>query len=317
MAWYDDPCDMVADKELFMIYTVTFNPSIDYMIRVKDFKAGQINRTDFESFLPGGKGINVSVVLKNLGFESTALGFIAGFTGKEIESCLDSMGISSQFIEVEHGYSRINVKLKSDEETEINGQGPLISKLDMDELFRRLDVLKNGDTLVISGDIPNTLPNNMYERILKDLCGKDIQVVVDAEKEVVKKVLPYHPFLIKLNIHELSKLFHYPIKKKTDVVFYAKKMKRRGARNILISMAGDGAVFVGEDGEILECEAPKGEIVNVAGAGDSMVAGFLAGYLDTHSMKMAFGMGVCAGSASVFSSGLATKEQVKALMEGK
>lgn len=297
-----------------MIYTVTFNPSIDYVIQVKDFKAGQINRTHFETLLPGGKGINVSIVLHNLGHESTALGFVSGFTGKEIERRLDAMGITHDFIEIEHGYSRINVKMKSNEETEINGQGPIISKPDIDKLFTQLEQLKKNDILIISGSIPQTLPNNMYERIMQQVQDKKVYTVVDSEKELLKKVLPYHPYLIKPNHHELSEIFHYPIKKKTDVVFYAKKLQRMGARNVLVSMAENGAVFVGENGDILECEAPKGKVLNSVGAGDSMIAGYIAGYLDTHELKHAFAQGVCAGSASAFSEGLATKEEIAALL---
>ncbi len=297
-----------------MIYTVTFNPAIDYIVRVKDFKAGQINRTYYENILPGGKGINVSIVLKNMGHDSTALGFMAGFTGREISDRLSEFGVASDFVEVKKGMSRINLKMKSNEETEINGQGPDIQPEDIEELYKKLDVLKEGDLLVISGSVPNTLPGDMYERIMTRLEGRGIDIVVDAEKDLLVNVLKYHPFLIKPNNHELGAIYGVELKKQDEVIPYAKKLQEEGARNVLISMAGEGAVFISEKGDIIKSPAPKGTVVNSVGAGDSMVAGFLTGYLETGDYETAFKMGLCTGSASAFSPDLATRPEVEALL---
>ena len=298
-----------------MIYTVTFNPAIDYIVRVKDFKAGQINRTYYENILPGGKGINVSIVLKNMGHDSTALGFMAGFTGREISDRLSEFGVASDFVEVKKGMSRINLKMKSNEETEINGQGPDIQPEDIEELYKKLDVLKEGDLLVISGSVPNTLPGDMYERIMTRLEGRGIDIVVDAEKDLLVNVLKYHPFLIKPNNHELGAIYGVELKKQDEVIPYAKKLQEQGARNVLITMAGEGAVFISEKGDIVKSPAPKGTVVNSVGAGDSMVAGFLTGYLETGDYETAFKMGLCTGSASAFSPDLATRPEVEALLE--
>lgn len=298
-----------------MIYTVTFNPSLDYIVRVKNFKAGTINRTYYENILAGGKGINVSIVMKNLGHESTALGFTAGFTGAEIERRLRDYGISTDFIHVKEGLTRINLKMKSDEETEINGQGPKITEEDIEALYAKLDTLKAGDILIISGSVPNTLPGDMYERIMSRLDGRGIDIVVDAEKDLLVNVLKYHPFLIKPNNHELGAIFGVELEKKDEVVPYAKKLQEMGARNVLISMAGEGAVFISEKGDVLKSEAPKGTVVNSVGAGDSMVAGFMTGYLDNGGdYEKAFKMGLCTGSASAFSPNLATRPEVEALL---
>jgi len=298
-----------------MIYTVTFNPSLDYIVRVRNFRAGQINRTYYENILPGGKGINVSIVLKNLGHDSTALGFMAGFTGKEIEARLASSGVRSDFIEVKNGMSRINLKMKSDEETEINGQGPLITEEDIEALYAKLDKLQSGDLLVISGSVPNTLPGDMYERIMSRLEGRGIDIVVDAEKDLLVNVLKYHPFLIKPNNHELGAIYGVELKKQDEVVPYAEKLQKEGARNVLISMAGEGAVFISESGEVMKSAAPKGKVVNSVGAGDSMVAGFLTGYMENAGdCEKAFRMGLCTGSASAFSPDLATRQEVEALL---
>ena len=297
-----------------MIYTVTFNPAIDYIVRVKDFKAGQINRTYYENILPGGKGINVSIVLKNMGHDSTALGFMAGFTGREISDRLSEFGVASDFVEVKKGMSRISLKMKSNEETEINGQGPDIQPEDIEELYKKLDVLKEGDLLVISGSVPNTLPGDMYERIMTRLEGRGIDIVVDAEKDLLVNVLKYHPFLIKPNNHELGAIYGVELKKQDEVIPYAKKLQEEGARNVLISMAGEGAVFISEKGDIIKSPAPKGTVVNSVGAGDSMVAGFLTGYLETGDYETAFKMGLCTGSASAFSPDLATRPEVEALL---
>lgn len=297
-----------------MIYTVTFNPSLDYIVTVDHFKAGEINRTADELIYPGGKGINVSIVLKNLGYDNTALGFMAGFTGREIQRLLEEMGVQTDFIHVSNGTSRINLKMRSDQETEINGRGPKISDGDIQLLYRQLDRLQAGDILVLSGSIPSSMPETIYMDIMKYLDGRDIAVAVDATNDLLVKVLPYHPFVIKPNNHELGEIFHTVIKTKDEVVVYAKKLQEMGARNVIVSMAGDGAVLVTENGEVYRASAPKGVLRNSVGAGDSMVAGFLAGYLRNKDYLEAFKTGVCTGSASAFSEALATKEEVEALL---
>lgn len=297
-----------------MIYTVTFNPSLDYIVSVDDFKPGCVNRTKEEIIYAGGKGINVSMVLKNLGFDSTALGFFAGFTGTEICRMLEEQGVNSDFIEVEEGISRINIKLRSNEESEINGQGPLIQEKHIQKLYEKLDKLQDGDVLVLAGSIPSVMPESMYMDIMKYLEGKDLKIVVDATKALLMNVLQYRPFVIKPNNHELGEIFGVELKEKKDVIVYAKKLREKGARNVIVSMAGNGAVFVGEDGSVYESEAPKGKVVNSVGAGDSMVAGFLAGYLQSGDYKEAFKLGVCTGSASAFSEKLATKAEVDFIM---
>ena len=297
-----------------MIYTVTFNPSLDYIVDVNNFKLGRVNRTTKEIIYAGGKGINVSMVLKNLGFDSTALGFLAGFTGKEICRLMEEQGVNADFIEVKEGLSRINLKLRSNEESEINGQGPAIKEKDIQNLYEKLDKLQYGDVLVLAGSIPSVMPQSMYMDIMKYMEEKDLNIVVDATKDLLVNVLKYHPFLVKPNNHELGEIFGVELEEKKDVIVYAKKIKEMGAKNVLVSMAGAGAVLVAEDGSIYESEAPKGKVVNSVGAGDSMVAGFLAGYLQTRDYREAFKMGVCTGSASAFSEKLATKEEVDSIM---
>jgi len=297
-----------------MIYTVTFNPSLDYIVTVENFTCGVVNRTKEEIIFPGGKGINVSLVLQNLGYESTALGFLAGFTGQEIQRLLEEKGVSTDFIPVEQGMSRINVKLRSTQESEINGQGPVIAAEDIRKLYEKLDALQNGDILVLAGSIPDVMPSSIYMDIMNYLQDKNLKVVVDATKDLLQNVLQYRPFLIKPNHHELGEIFGVTIENKEEVVTYAKKMQEKGARNVLVSMAGDGAVLVTETGEVFKAEAPKGQVVNSVGAGDSMVAGFLAGYLEHESYAEAFSMGVCTGSASAFSKELATKQEVQELL---
>jgi 1-phosphofructokinase len=298
-----------------VIYTVTFNPSLDYIVSVDHFTTGKVNRTNKEIMYPGGKGINVSLVLKNLGFQSTALGFMAGFTGQEIARLLDVQGVQSDFITVKEGISRINVKLRSDEESEINGMGPAISDADIKELYAKLDKLQDGDVLVLAGSIPSVMPSSMYMDIMKHLSDKKLDIVVDATNDLLVNVLQYHPFLIKPNNHELGEIFGVELNTRDEVVPYAKKMQERGARNVLISMAGEGAVLVTEDGQVFQSEPPKGTLMNSVGAGDSMVAGFIAGYLDSKDYEQAFYMGVCTGSASAFSEELATKDGVSALLK--
>ncbi|MCF2679246.1 1-phosphofructokinase [Faecalicatena contorta] len=296
-----------------MIYTVTFNPSLDYIVSVEDFKLGLTNRTNSELLLPGGKGINVSTVLMNLGIESTALGFVAGFTGDEIVRRLEQMGVRNGFIKIEEGFSRINLKLKSIDGTEINGQGPVIGETKVQSLMTQLDELGEGDVLFLSGSIPASMPDDAYQKIMERLDGKGVQIIVDATKDLLMNVLPHHPFLIKPNNHELGEIFGEELKSRESVVPYAKKLQEMGAKNVLISMAGEGAVLVAADGTVYEAPAPKGTLVNGVGAGDSMVAGFMAGWMEKQDYEYAFHMGVAAGSASAFSENLATKEEIQAV----
>lgn len=298
-----------------MIYTVTFNPSLDYIVSVEDFKTGIVNRTKAEKLFAGGKGINVSTVLKNLGYSNTALGFIAGFTGKEIQKLLLGKGVDTDFIEVSKGISRINVKLRSAEETEINGQGPEITEADIERLYQKLDSLKPEDILVLAGSIPDTMPPSVYRDIMKRLADKGLRIVVDATKDLLVNVLEFKPFLIKPNKHELGEIFGVELKDREEIVRYAGKLKKQGARNVLVSMAGEGAMLLSEEGKVYFSEAPKGKLINSVGAGDSMVAGFLAGFLEKEDYKEAFQMGVCTGSASAFSEELATKAEVLQLLK--
>lgn len=296
-----------------MIYTVTFNPSLDYIVTVDNFTTGRVNRTTTEFMYPGGKGINVSIVLKNLGYDNIALGFEAGFTGEEIIRRISDMGIIHDFIHVDSGLSRINIKIRSDNESEINGQGPAIEADHINKLYQRFDKLKNGDILVLAGSIPTVMPDSMYMDIMKYLKGRNIKIVVDATKDLLVNVLEYKPFLIKPNNHELGEIFGVELKTRDEVVEYAKRLQKMGAVNVLVSMAGEGAVLVAEDGSIFKTPAPKGVVKNSVGAGDSMVAGFIAGYLNSGNYVEAFKMGVCTGSASAFSDKLATKAEVEAL----
>ena len=298
-----------------MIYTVTFNPSLDYIVSVNDFQLGLTNRTDSELILPGGKGINVSTILMNLGIDSTAFGFAAGFTGEEIIREVEAMGIRSDFIKIDSGISRINLKLKNIDGTEINGSGPEISEEKIEELLRKLDILGEGDILVLAGSIPASMPADMYSTIMERLQHKNVTFIVDATKDLLINVLKYKPFLIKPNNHELGELFDVKLTTREEVIPYGKKLQKQGARNVLISMAGEGAVLVAEDGSVYEAPAPKGTLVNAVGAGDSMVAGFTAGWIEKKDYRHAFYMGVSAGSASAFSEYLATKEENMDLYE--
>ena len=293
-----------------MIYTVTFNPSLDYIVSVDDFKLGLTNRTSSELMFPGGKGINVSIVLKNLGIQSTALGFMAGFTGKEIARRLEEEGVASDFIQIEEGISRINLKLKSIDGTEINGSGPKIPKEKVEELMKRLNTMKEGDVLFLAGSIPASMPDDIYSRIMKELKDKGIMIVVDATRDLLMNVLEYRPFLIKPNNHELGEIFEVTLKTREDVIPYGRKLQEKGARNVLVSMAGEGAVLIAEDGQVFDAPAPKGKLINGVGAGDSMVAGFVAGWIEKQDYEYAFHMGVASGSASAFSENLATKEEI-------
>lgn len=297
-----------------MIYTITFNPAIDYVIHTDNIRTGEVNRTSSETYFIGGKGINVSVVLAELGVKSVALGFVAGFTGDAIENGLLRKGISTDFIKLDNGFSRINVKIKSDEETEINGQGPEISDEAIAELFRKLDSINSGDILVLAGSIPKSLDCDIYERILSYCDGKGVRFVVDASGSLLLNVLKYKPFLIKPNNHELGEMFGVKASSSAEIEKYALKLREMGARNVLVSMAGDGAVLFAEDGNTYSCGVCKGTVRNSVGAGDSMVAGFIAGIADgdySHALKL----GTACGGATAFSDDLAVKEDIDRLLK--
>lgn len=298
-----------------MIYTVTFNPSLDYIVSVDNFQLGMTNRTSSELMLPGGKGINVSTVLKNLGIRSTALGFLAGFTGEEIRRQLETLGVKTDFITLDEGLSRINLKLKSIDGTEINGNGPHIKTEHMEQLMTKLEALKQGDVLVLAGSIPSDVSDDIYEVIMQMLKDRGVMIVVDATKNLLLNVLSHHPFLIKPNNHELGEIFNVKLTIRESVVPYAKKLQEMGAQNVLVSMAGSGAVLLAADGSAYMTPAPKGELKNGVGAGDSMVAGFVAGWLEKQDYEYAFRMGVATGSASAFSEQLATAAQVQKVYE--
>ncbi|MBQ0064514.1 MAG: 1-phosphofructokinase [Firmicutes bacterium] len=293
-----------------MIYTVTLNPALDYVIQVDHFKPGQINRNKKEDIFYGGKGINVSCILNELDFKSTAFGFIAGFTGKALSDGLEKMGITSDFIPVEKGMTRINVKMKSDEETEINGMGPIIEDADFKALLAQTSKLGKGDMIIISGNIPKCMAHDTYETIIVNL-NPEVDLVVDAEKYLLMKILKFHPFLIKPNNIELAEMFDAEIKNDEDIIFYARKLQELGARNVLVSMAGDGAILVDENNGVHKLGVAKGTVVNSVGAGDSMVAGFIAGYLKSNDYEYALKLGTACGGATAFHSGLATREQIE------
>ena len=293
-----------------MIYTVTFNPAIDYVVELVSFNIGEINRTTREYMNLGGKGVNVSRVLTNLEVPNVALGFVAGFTGDALRTGLERMGVKTDFISLEEGNTRINVNIKGVEETDINARGPEIPNSAIDELFKKLDNLQSGDTLVLAGSIPTSLPNDMYERIMERLYGKGIRFVVDATRDLLVKSLKYEPFLIKPNNHELGEIFGLELTTDNEIIYYARELKKQGAKNVLVSMAGDGAILVDENDVAHKIGTPKGKVKNSVGAGDSMVAGFCAGYLEKGDYKYALRMGTAAGSASAFSESLATKQEV-------
>ena len=301
-----------------MIYTVTFNPSLDYSIRIEDFKTGELNRTSYEEVRVGGKGVNVSIVLHDLGVENVALGFIAGFTGDQIESGMQQLGCTTSFIHLPGGFSRINVKLAGQEEdlTEMNGMGPAVSKEEYEQFMLRLRrMLKDGDTLVLSGSIPASMPQDTYERILEEVDTDKICVVVDTSSSLLRHTLPYRPFLIKPNLTELSELFGRSLTEYDDIVGCAKHLQEEGARTVLVSMGGEGAILVTEEGQVFSAPAPDGDLVDSIGAGDSMVAGFLAGYMERGSMVDGFAKGIAAGSATAYKNGLATGEEITAVAQ--
>lgn len=297
-----------------MIYTVTFNPSLDYIVSVKDFRPGMTNRTSSELMLAGGKGINVSIVLGNLGIKSTALGFIAGFTGDEIVRRLHNGGINSEFIKINDGISRINIKLKSIDGTEINGQGPHIDSSHIEQLMNRLRRLESGDVLVLAGSIPAGISDNIYKDIMDMLKDKGVQIVVDATSRLLTNVLGYNPFFIKPNQHELGDIFNVTLNTQEEVIPYALELKKMGAVNVCVSMGGKGAILVADDGNVYKAKAPDGILKNSVGAGDSLVAGFLSGWIEKKDYEYAFRKGVATGSASAFSERLATNGEVNDLI---
>jgi len=294
-----------------MIYTVTFNPSLDYIVSVSDFKLGLTNRTDSELLLPGGKGINVSTVLQNLGIANTAFGFTAGFVGEEVRKEVEQLGVKAEFISLDEGVSRINLKLKSIDGTEINGRGPKIPREAVDALMTQLDRLGADDTLVLAGSIPASMPDDIYQQILKRLSDKNMTIAVDATKDLLLNVLEYHPFLIKPNHHELGEIFGVTLSEWSDVIPYAKNLQERGAKNVLVSMGGKGAVLIAENGQIIAGESSKGVVKNTVGAGDSMVAGFMAGWMQKRDYEHAFRMGLASGGASACSENLATRQEIE------
>ena len=298
-----------------MIYTVTLNPSIDYVIKVDKLTTGNINRVNEEHVYPGGKGINVTRILKSLDNDNIALGFVSGFTGDYIINSLQELNLKSDFIKVKEGFTRINVKVKSEEETEINGQGPKISEEELNQFYKVIDKLVDGDILILSGSIPSCLDERLYESIMKKVEDRDIKVIVDATKNLLLNVLKHKPFLIKPNNHELAEMFNVELNSTEDVVFYARKLKEMGAQNILISMGKDGALLVTENDEVFASSVAKGEVVNSVGAGDSMVAGFIAGYLKSNSYEEALRLGAASGGATAFSSDLATREFIDKLVD--
>ncbi len=298
-----------------MVYTVTLNPALDYVIHIEDFQTGEINRTQREEIQFGGKGINVSTVLTRLGVENTALGFLAGFTGQALAEGLRKNGIQTDFIWLMEGLTRINVKIKAGEETELNGRGPVIPSAALDELFQKLDRLQSGDVLDLSGSIPASLPDDIYQQILRQLEGRGILTVVDAAGELLCAALSYRPFLIKPNHHELGEIFGQTPVTDQELTACAKKLQKQGARNVLVSMAGEGSLLLDETGACHRLGVPRGTVRNSVGAGDSMVAGFLAGWLKTGDYETAHRMGAAAGSATAFSDGLATEAKVLALLD--
>ena len=296
-----------------MIYTVTFNPAWDYVVFLENLIPGEINRAKHEAIVWGGKGINVSGILKELGVKSTALGFVAGFTGQALEAGIKASGIHTDFVHLQEGNTRINVKVKYGMETEINGQGPVITEEALEEIYRKLDQLGKGDSLVLAGSIPGCLPADTYEKILERMRGKGVRMVVDASGELLLNVVKYHPFLIKPNHHELGEMFHTECRTTEEIVRYAGELQKLGAENVLVSMAGEGAFLLTVSGEQYQIGTPKGQVVNSVGAGDSMVAGFLAGYDRTGDYREALKLGTAAGSATAFSEGLAGAAEIEAL----
>lgn len=298
-----------------MVYTLTVNPSLDYIVDVEKFNIGEVNRTNHELIFPGGKGINVSIVLNNLGIDNTAYGFVAGFTGEEIVRRLKNMGLKTDFIRLAQGNSRINMTLRNVEETSINGMGAVCSENDRKLLMNKLSKAEDEDIIVLSGSVPRGISDKIYEDIMKMFENRSIKIVVDVTRKYMEGVLKYRPFLIKPNQSELEEIFDVKIKSTEEIICYAKKLQNMGARNVLVSRGGEGAVLYTENNELFVHNGIKGNVINTIGAGDSMVAGFIAGYLKNQNMKEAFYMGIAAGTASAFSDNLATREQIETIYE--
>lgn len=297
-----------------MIYTITFNPALDYISQVENFQKGKINRTTNEKILPGGKGLNVSIVLKNLGIDNTALGFIAGFTGDELKRRIEQYNVKTNFIKVENGITRINVKISSNEETALNGCGPQITEDDLEKILKQIDEIQKEDIVILAGNIPKNINKNIYEKICLKLKEKETTFIVDATRELLIGILKYNPFFIKPNKEELEETFGVKIQGEQEIIQYAKKLQKMGARNVLISLGGEGAILITEENKIYKANAPKGKVISTVGSGDSMVAGFIAGYIKDKDYKEALKLGIAAGSASAFSTELATKERVEKLL---
>jgi 1-phosphofructokinase len=296
-----------------MIYTLTLNPSVDYIVEADEIHLGSLNRSSNETKLPGGKGINVSRVLRSLGVESKATGFIGGFTGRYVEEFLNSEDVQTSFINVE-GDTRINIKLKAGSETEINARGPEISAKAISSLKEQIKQLGKGDYLVLAGSIPSSMPDSIYEEIVRICKDTGAEVIVDAEGDLLKNILVHRPFLIKPNHHELGQFFNKEITEADEAIFYGKKLVEAGAKNVIVSLAEKGAVYINEN-EAYKADVPQGEVKSSVGAGDSMVAGFLAQYLKSGDRKEAFRYSVASGSATAFSIGLCTPEKVERLLQ--
>jgi len=296
-----------------MIYTITFNPSIDYIVEVKDFKVGEVNRVDTDYKYPGGKGINVSRVLNNLEIKNKAMGFIGGFTGAYVKSFLENEGVDTDFIDVK-GDTRINTKLKSDLETEVNGMGPKIEEEDLERLLRKLDSLNGDDFLVLAGNVQSSLPVDIYAQIQERCNDKNVKVLVDTTGEALTCTLKHNPFLIKPNNHELADIFNIEINNKDDVIKYGRKLIDLGAENVIVSMAAKGAMLICSEG-VYHAEAPRGQVKNSVGAGDSLIGGFLAKYSQSYDVVEAFKWGIASGSATAFSLDLCKKQDVEKLLD--
>ena len=298
-----------------MIYTVTLSPSIDYIVRLSDIRFNVTNRSDSEEFYYGGKGINVSLILSELDLDSTALGFLAGFTGDAIENGIKNDRVRCEFIKLKEGFSRINIKIKAGGETEINGQGPNIPAEALESMMAKLDDIKDGDTLVIAGSVPKTLPDDVYERMLDRVAGKKVMIVVDATKKLLVNSLKHKPFMVKPNRQELSEIFHVEVESEEDVEKYARELQKMGAKNVLVSLGGDGAFLLDEFGKTHRVGVLKQKVINTVGSGDSMVAGFIAGYIKSGDYGYALKLGSACGNATAFLPGLATRAKIDELIK--
>lgn len=297
-----------------MVYTVTFNPAMDYVMQVKNMNEKDINRSEEEKMFYGGKGINVSSVLTQLNIENTATGFLAGFTGSELERMLEADNINTDFVHLKTGFTRINVKIKSEKELDINAHGPDISEQDIDKLLNKLKKIKSGDYLVLAGSVPPSLSDDIYEKILEHFTDKDINVVVDTTGNLLKNILKYKPFLIKPNHHELGEIFSVDINSTQDVIRYAKKLQEMGAKNVLVSRARDGATLIDENGNVISVTNAPGKIVSSVGCGDSMVAGFIAGYIESKNYEKALRLGAVCANATAFSCSIAKKKEIDKML---